>query len=639
MRPCRSRTSNRGRGGRRGSLHDGSNRPGTVTRNGHPRLLGWTAIPELRLESLHAIDLTLLAGALLILAGVASSLLARRFGAPLLLVFLLLGLLLGVDGPGGIHYTDTRLTYMVGALALAVILFDGGLRTRASHVRGSVVPALVLASIGVLLTAALTAVAASRLLALPLPEALLLGTILASTDAAAVFFLLRAGGLHLERRSGATLEVESGSNDPAAIFLTIALTTWIAGRNAGGPSVGADHWAIALSLAWKLLWAVAVGIAAGYGGGRAIVAVLNKVTLPSGLPPWLALASAVALFGITNLMGGSGYLAVYLAGIVIANRPVRARADVLSVQDAATWFAQLVMFLLLGLLASPGSLMVVFWPALGVAVFLMFVARPVSVFLCLAPFGYRWQEMGFISWVGLRGAVGIFLASIPLLAGLPHAHLYFNVAFVVVLVSLLVQGWTLARAAHRFGVAVPRADPNTRRIQLDLPGQLEYDMVGYRVAPASAILRGAVLPGRVRLAMLVRHGNILLGEQAATLQPNDYAYLIAPGGQAPRLDWLFAEADAARAAEQDTFGQFTLAGDIPLGELGAFYGLSVPARFARATAAQLFDERFDEQAQVGDRLALGRAMLVVRSLDGERVAKVGLKFTGVGEHLIAGTSR
>ena len=283
--------------------------------------------------------------------------------------------------------------------------------------------------------------------------------------------------------------------------------------------------------------------------------------------------------------------------------------------------------------------MVVFWPALGVAVFLMFVARPVSVFLCLAPFGYRWQEMGFISWVGLRGAVGIFLASIPLLAGLPHAHLYFNVAFVVVLVSLLVQGWTLARAAHRFGVAVPRADPNTRRIQLDLPGQLEYDMVGYRVAPASAILRGAVLPGRVRLAMLVRHGNILLGEQAATLQPNDYAYLIAPGGQAPRLDWLFAEADAARAAEQDTFGQFTLAGDIPLGELGAFYGLSVPARFARATAAQLFDERFDEQAQVGDRLALGRAMLVVRSLDGERVAKVGLKFTGVGEHLIAGTSR
>ena len=266
-------------------------------------------------------------------------------------------------------------------------------------------------------------------------------------------------------------------------------------------------------LGFKLVWAGALGLGCGYAGGRAIVAVLNRISLPSGLHPWLALASAVALFAATNLLGGSGYLAVYLAGIVVANRPVRARADVLSVQDAATWFAQLVMFLLLGLLAAPDELLKVAWPALGVAAFLMFVARPVAVVLCLLPFGYRWPEIGLISWVGLRGAVGIFLASIPLLARLPHAHLYFNVAFLVVLVSLLVQGWTLARAAHGFGVAVPRADPNTRRIQLDLPGQLEYEMVGYRVAPGSAVLRGASLPGRVRLAMVVRDGQVLLARR------------------------------------------------------------------------------------------------------------------------------
>ena len=303
-------------------------------------------------------------------------------------------------------------------------------------------------------------------------------------------------------------------------------------------------------------------------------------------------------------------------------------------QDAATWFAQLVMFLLLGLLASPAALVKVMWPALGVAAFLMFVARPLAVFLCLLPFRYRWQEMGFISWVGLRGAVGIFLASIPLLAGLPHARLYFNVAFVVVLVSLLVQGWTLARAAHRFGVAVPRADPNTRRIQLDLPGQLEYEMVGYRVAPGSAALSGAELPGRVRLAMVVRDGEVLLPQDSGTLLANDYAYLIAPGGQAPRLDWLFAEGPDAHEAEQETFGLFAFPGDVPLGQLASFYGLSIPKRFARATAAQLFDQRFDEQAQVGDRLALGGAVLVVRRLDGERLAQVGLKFAGVGERLI-----
>jgi potassium/hydrogen antiporter len=586
------------------------------------------------LESLHVIDLTLLGGALLILAGIASSLLARRFGAPLLLVFLLLGLLLGEDGPGGIRYDDTRFTFMIGALALAVILFDGGLRTQARHVRGSVLPALVLASVGVVMTAALTALAGSKLLDLPPLEALLLGTIVASTDAAAVFFLLRARGLHLQRRSSATLEIESGSNDPAAIFLTIALTTWIAATQAGGAEAGGLP-----ALALELAWAVTAGLGLGYGGGRLIVAALNRYTLPSGLHPWLALASAVALFALTNLVGGSGYLAVYLAGIVVANRPVRARADVLSVQDAVTWFAQLVMFLLLGLLVSPTELLKVLWPALGVAAFLMFVARPVAVFACLLPFGYRWQEMGFISWVGLRGAVGIFLASIPLLAGLPHAGLYFNVAFLVVLVSLLVQGWTLARAAHRFGVAVPRADPNTRRIQLDLPGQLEYEMVGYRVAPGSAALHGAPLPGRVRLAMVVREGQVLLPGDFGALAANDYAYFVAPGGHAPRLDWLFAEGGDAREAEHDTFGLFVLPGDVPLGELATFYGLAVPARFTGSTAAQLFDERFDEQAQVGDRLALGAAVLIVRNLDGDRVTQVGLKFTGLGERLLSGPSR
>lgn len=541
-------------------------------------------------------------------------------------MFLLLGLLLGVDGPGGIRYSDTRFTYLVGSLALAIILFDGGLRTRAAQVQGSVKPALLLATVGVVATAALTALAASKLLDLPPLEALLLGTILASTDAAAVFFLLRAGGLHLERRTGATLEVESGANDPVAVFLTIGLTLWIAGQQEGGV------WAIALSM----VWAMAAGLAIGYVGGRTLVAVLNRYNLPSGLHPWLALAGAVALFSLTNLVYGSGYLAVYLAGIVMANRPLRARAEVMSVQDAATWFAQLAMFLLLGLLAAPNKLVNVLWPALAVAALLMFVARPLAVALCLLPFRYRLAEVGFISWVGLRGAVGIFLASIPLLAGLPNASLYFNVAFVVVLASLIVQGWTLSRAAHLFGVAVPRPDPNTRRIQLDLPGQLDYDMVGYRIAAGSAILRGAPLPGRVRLAMVAREGRLLLPDETGVLQAGDYAYYLAPSGRAQRLDWLFAEADDARAAETETFGSFTLPGDVPLGELAKFYGLAIPPRFANSTAAQLFDERFDEQAQVGDSVTLGRAVLVVRSLREDHVAQVGLRFAGVGERLLSG---
>lgn len=579
-----------------------------------------------RLDSLHAIDQRLLAGALLILAGIASSLLARRFGAPLLLVFLVLGLLLGVDGPGGIRYDDTRFTYLVGSLALAMILFDGGLRTLARQVRGAVAPSLLLASVGVVLTAAITAVAAHWLLDLPPLRAMLLGTVLASTDAAAVFFLVKAGGLHLERRTGATLELESGANDPVAVFLTIALTGWIAGTQDGG----------VVWLGVQVAWALLGGTLFGYAGGRLIVAALNQVSLPSGLHPWLAMAGALCVFSLANLVYASGFLAVYVAGIVVANRPVRARAEVMSVQDATTWFAQLMMFLLLGLLATPSRLVDYLWPALGVAACLMFIARPVAVALCLAPFRYRPAEIGFISWVGLRGAVGIFLASIPLLAKLPNAWLYFNVAFVVVLASLLVQGWTLPKAAHWFGVAVPRRDPDTRRIQLDLPGQLGADLVGYRVAPDSAVLRGRPLPDSVRLAMVVRDGHIQLAEQAGALQANDYAYFLSPTEQARRLDWLFAAGDAARDAEQDQFGLFKLPGDVPLGELAAFYGLKIPPRFAGRTAADLFDERFDETPQVGDRLSLGRAVLVVRALQGERVSQVGLKFSSVGERLLGG---
>ena len=576
------------------------------------------------MEILHTIDLRLLGGALLVLAGIASSLLARRFGAPLLLVFLVLGLVLGVDGPGGIRYDNTQFTYLVGSLALALILFDGGLQTRASQVKGSVAPSLLLATVGVLATAALTAVAAHYLLGLEPMRAMLLGTVLASTDAAAVFFLLRAGGLHLERRTGSTLELESGANDPVAVFLTIALTGWLAGN---APTVSI--------LIVQIVWSIVAGVALGYAGGRVIVWALNRFSLPSGLHPWLAMAGAVSVFALTNYIGGSGYLAVYLAGIVIANRPVRARNEVMSVQDATTWFAQLMMFLLLGLLATPSRLLDVLWPALGVAAFLMFIARPLAVAACLLPFRYRAGEIGFIAWVGLRGAVGIFLASIPLLAKLPNAWLYFNVAFVVVLTSLLVQGWTLTRAAHWFDVAVPRSDPDTRRVQLDLPGTLDYDLLGYRVPAGSKALDAQSWPLNTRLMMAVREGKVLTAEEAGALKPDDYAYLLAPPNSARRLDWLFVGRDG-EGPTQGSFGSFTLPGNVALGELAQFYGLHIPKRFAARTAAQLFDERFDDQPQIGDRLALGPATLIVRAMKDERVAQVGLEFVSLGERLISG---
>lgn len=572
------------------------------------------------MEYLHTSNLVLLAGALLVLTGIASSLLARRFGAPLLLVFLVLGMLLGIDGPGGIRFFDYHATYLVGSLALAIILFDGGLRTRVAETRSALTPAMLLATLGVLITAGLTGVAAMALFDFGATQGLLLGAIIASTDAAAVFFLLRAGGLHLGRRVGATLELESGTNDPVAVFLTLLLVGWLLQPDAADPG----------AVARALVLEFGLGIGLGTLGGIAIARALNRFDLPSGLHPLLALSGAIAIFALTNVLGGSGYLAVYLAGLVVGNRPVRAYANVLSVNDAATWLAQGVMFLLLGLLVGPRRLLDVLLPALAIAAFLMLVARPVAVALCLAPFGYRLREIGFVSWVGLRGAVGIFLASIPMLAGLPDALLYFNVAFVVVCVSLLVQGWTLRPAATWFKVSLPRRDPPLRRVELDLPGQLEFEMVGYRVAADSAVLRGAKVPAWARPAMVVRAGSIALPHESGALQGNDYAYYLAPPGRVYRLDWLFAAAQDAAEAEREQFGAFTLAGDVPLGDLADFYALPIPARYRSHNAAALFDERYDGHPQVGDRLALGNAVLVVRSLHEERVEHVGLKFVGVG---------
>ena len=575
------------------------------------------------MESLHASDWLLLGGAALVLAGIGSSLIASRFGAPLLLVFLVLGMLLGEDGPGGIAFDDVRFAYTLGSLALALILFDGGLRTRIAHVRNALAPAMTLATLGVLITAALTSLAAMYVLDFTFIEGLLLGAVVASTDAAAVFFLLRANGLHLQRRVGATLEVESGSNDPFAVFLTVMLTGWLA--SGGEVGIGA--------MLTSLVLQFGIGTALGVAGGVALAQALNRLALPAGLHPLLAVAGAVALFALTNLLGGSGFLAVYLAGLVVGNRPVRAFANVLSVHDATTWLAQLVMFLVLGLLVTPSKLIVALVPALLVAAFLMFVARPLAVALCLAPFGFRKRDIAFVSWVGLRGAVGIFLASIPLLAGLEHAQTYFNVAFVVVLASLLVQGWTLSFAAHRLGTALPRRDPPTRRIELDLPGQIEFEMVGYRVAPDCARLRGGPMPAWARAALVVREGQVFTAEQAGPLRADDYAYYLAPPGNVYRLDWLFAEPKEAREVEREMFGEFVLPGNVPLGALAEFYDLAIPTRHADRTADQLFAERFDGEPQIGDRLHLGPAMLVVRDLVDEKVVRVGLKFDTVSSRL------
>ena len=572
------------------------------------------------MDALDTVSFGILLGALLVLAGILSSLVALRFGAPLLLVFLIVGVLAGEAGPGGLKFDDVRTTYVVGSIALALILFDGGLRTRFATFRNVLAPALTLATLGVVLTAVLTAPVAKLALGMSWSEGLLVGAVVASTDAAAVFFLIHARGLRLRPRVGATLEVESGSNDPFAVLMTIILVEFLL--------VGDRSWQHILAV---LVEQAVLGGVIGILGGRVMVTVLNRLGLAQGLHAPFVTTGALVIFGLASTLHASGFLAVYLAGLVVGNQPTRAHNTVIVFLDAVTWLAQIVMFVLLGLLVWPQRLMETLVPALAVAATLMLVARPLAVFLCLSPFGFSLRERTFISWVGLRGAVGIFLASIPLLVGLPRAAVYFDIAFVVVLTSLLIQGWTIAGAARRLHIALPRHDPLPRRVELDLPGQLAQEMVGYPVSPNSPYLKRGLLPSWARPTLVIRNEEILSPPEAHPVRQGDYVYLLAPPEKAQALDRFFVDMPSLVRPDPAQFGDFFVSGDATLGALAEIYGLTVAADQADHTLAAHIAEELRHQPKPGEVVPLGPiALLVHRVVDGH-VTSVGLRLPDGGD--------
>ena len=566
------------------------------------------------MPALDSISLAILLGSLLVLAGILSSLIALRFGAPLLLVFLILGMLAGEGGPGGIKFNDVAATYTVGSIALALILFDGGLRTRFASFRSVLAPAVALATLGVLITALLTAPAAKLLLGLDWTQSLLVGAVAASTDAAAVFFLINARGLRLRPRVRAILEVESGTNDPFAVFLTLLLVQVL--------SNGHQSFGDALLV---LVRDAAVGCAVGYAGGWIITYVLNRLDLPQGLHAPFAAVAALVVFAFANAVHASGFLAVYLAGLVLGNRQTRAHNSVVVFLDAATWLAQIVMFVLLGLLVWPQRLADSVIEAVVVALVLILIARPAAVFLCLAPFNFPWREKLFISWVGLRGAVAIFLASIPLLVGLPAAYLYFDVAFVVVLSSLLIQGWSVAYAARKLDMSFARADPLPRRVELDLPGQLAREIVGYPLTPNSPFMRRGLIPNWARPTMVVRDDEILTPAEAQPLREGDYVYLLAPPERARALDRFFVDMPPPRAPEPELLGDFFVPGTATLGALAEIYGLQVAAAQNELPLADYFAQVLGRMPKTGDIVSLGPIALLAQKVDFGRVTTVGLR--------------
>ncbi|MDK4624637.1 potassium/proton antiporter [Kingella kingae] len=560
--------------------------------------------------------------AFLLFASVLASRLSARLGMPLLLAFLGVGMLAGEEGIGNISFNNFAGANFVSQLALAVILLDGGLRTKLSTFRIALKPAAVLASWGVLASVGLLGVFTTWLLGLDWRLGLLMAAIVGSTDAAAVFSLLRNSGVRLHPRIQATLELESGVNDPMAILLVSVLISLIT-----QPEQTTFRSALVM-----LVQQLGLGLLFGLVSGKIFALLLAKIRLAEGLYALMIASGGVLVFALSNLVGGSGFLAVYLAGVLVGNARNSSTEHVLNVMDGLAWLAQAAMFLVLGLLVTPSRLWEQWQPALMIAAFLILVARPIAVYTSIKWFKYSKREIAYISWVGLRGAVPVTLAIMPLMSGVENARLLFDVVFAVVILSLLIQGTTIPFFAKKLDMVLPPEPEPLNVREIWLSDRLSMTMQSFLVGQDSeaqgshpyAMTRDSRFAGS-RLFSLIRNGEPITVNMATQMQAGDIAWYVLDEEQGNAFARQFAD-DAGSLHEQHFFGEFVVKPEAQLSDLVFAYGIKVAPEEASHTLDSLFRERFGDVPVAGDRIDFDGICITVKQLDEQgNIQALGLK--------------
>ncbi|MFN4285694.1 MAG: potassium/proton antiporter [Lacibacter sp.] len=467
------------------------------------------------------IENILLIGSLLLLLSIIAGKTSFKFGVPTLLLFLTIGMLAGSDGPGGIHFDDPQLAQFIGVVALNFILFSGGLDTSWSSVRPVLREGVLLSTLGVLLTAVLLGAFVWTVTDFTIYESLLLGSIVSSTDAAAVFSILRSKSVALKPQLRPLLELESGSNDPMAYVLTIAFLALVVNQDQSVVTI------IPLFLQQMLL-----GALAGFGFGRLSKYIINNIRLDyEGLYPGLVIALMFLTFSATDFVGGNGFLAIYICAVYLGNQELIHKKTILKMYDGLSWIMQIVLFLTLGLLVFPSQVLPVMGIGMLIALVLMLLVRPLSVLLCLAPFRMRWNKRFYISWVGLRGAVPIVFATYALLAGIEKSDMIFNIVFFISVSSVLIQGTTLTVVARWLGVALPekvKPASETEKLIAEFPKammrQMELTAADYAVNKRIVDLH---IP-KTAFIVTIRRGDTFLRPGGSTiLQPADQLMILA----------------------------------------------------------------------------------------------------------------